>query len=158
MKELWEAGEFIRKLRRRMFYGEFSRGHLRLLRLEVRSDCAELNWVARPADVWAANLPPHIRDRDVSLQAVKDAIELRDAFFAALTDVEVAEFKGYRQEGRERPRLIISGTVTRDVPALPRLSSPVMKAKLCGFHFQLDDGVLEPLDSGEGEVQFKVTA
>ena len=101
MKELWEAGEFIRKLRRRMFYGEFSRGHLRLLRLEVRTDGAELNWLARPADVWAVNLPRHIRDRDISLQAVKDAIGLRDLFFAALTDVEVAEFKAFRQEGRE---------------------------------------------------------
>ena len=33
-----------------------------------------------------------------------------------------------------------------------------MKAKLCGFHFQMDDGVLEPLEMEDGGLQFKVSA
>lgn len=158
MKQLWEAGEFIRKLRNRARFGELSRADIRLLRLELKSDAAEFDWLARPADVWAANLPGHIRDRDVSMQAVRDAVVLRDMFFATLPWIDKAEFKGFRQEAREPPRLIISGTVMRDDAAVPRVASPVMKAKLYGFHFRMDDGVLMPLDAGDGGVQFKVTA
>jgi len=158
MKQLWEAGEFIRRLRNRARFGELSRGRLSLMRLELRNESAEFEWLARPADVWAANLPAHIRDRDTSMQAVRDAVTLRDMFFTAFPWIETAEFRTYRQDARETPRLIIAGTVTRDTPAEPRLSSPVMKAKLSGFHFQMDDGVLVPLDAGEGGAQFRVTA
>jgi hypothetical protein len=158
MKELWEAGEFIRKLRQRLFFGDLTRGHLRMLRLELKDDKAQFDWMARPSDVWASNLPGHIRDRDASLQAVQDAVALREMFFVTLPGIETAEFRAFRREARETPRLIIAGTVTRDSPAEPRLSSPVMRAKLCGFHFQMDDGVLVPLDAGESGVQFKVTA
>ncbi len=158
MNVLWETGEFIRKVRRRLSYRDLSRAQLRMLRLELKGDTAEFEWVARPADVWAANLPRHIRDRDASLQAVQDAVALREMFFATLPGIETAEFRAFCQEVREAPRLIIAGTVTRDTPAEPRLSSPVMRAKLCGFHFQMDDGVLVPLDAGESGVRFKVTA
>lgn len=158
MKELWELGEFIRKLRNRMSFGELSRAHLRLLRLELRGDSGEFDWLARPADVWAANLPRHIRDRDTSLQAVRDALALRDMFFASLPGIETAEFRTFRQEAREPSRLIIIGTVTRESTVVPRITSLVMRAKLCGLHFQMDDGVLEPLDAGESGEQFKVTA
>lgn len=158
MKELWEAGEFVRKLRHRMRFGELSRAQLRMLRLELRGDTAQFDWLARPGDVWAGTLPRHIRDRDASLQAVMDAVALRELFFASLPEIERAEFRAFRQEAREPPRLIIVGTVTRDEPAVPRVTSSVMKAKLCGFHFQLDDGVLEPLDMEDGGVQYKVTA
>jgi len=158
MRHLWEAGEFIRKLRNRARFGELSRADLRLLRLELKTSTAEFDWMARPADVWAGNLPGHIRDRDVSMQAVRDAVVLREMFFATLSWIDSAEFRTFRQEAREPPRLIISGRVTRDEPSVPRVSSPVMKAKLCGFQFQMDDGVLVPLDAGEGGAQFKVTA
>ncbi len=158
MKELLEAGEFVRKLRNRFRFGELSRAHLRMLRLELRGDTASFDWIARPSDVWASTLPGHIRDRDASLQAVRDAVALRDMFFATLSSVETAEFRTFRQEAREPPRLVIVGTVTREEPAVPRVISPVMRAKLCGFHFQMDDGVLEPLDVEEGGVQFRVTA
>jgi hypothetical protein len=158
MKELWEAGEFVRKLQHRMRFGELSRAPLRLRRLELRGDAADLEWLARPVDVWAATMPRHIRDRDASLQAIQDAVALREMFFATLTSISTAEFRTFRQEAREPPRLIIAGTITREMPAVPRVTSPVMKAKLCGFHFQMDDGVLEPLDLEEGGVQFKVTA
>jgi hypothetical protein len=158
MKDLWEVGEFVRRLQHRMRFGELSRAQLRLLRLELRGDAAELDWLARAVDVWSSTLPRHIRDRDASLQAVQDAVALRKLLFASLPGVDAAEFRTFRQEAHEPPRLIIVGTVTRGMPAVPRVTSLVMKAKLCGFHFQMDDGVLEPLDVEEGGVQFKVTA
>jgi hypothetical protein len=158
MKSLREVGEFVRKLKYRMRFGELSRSHLRMLRLELRGDSAELDWLARPGDVWAATMPRHIRDRDASLQALQDAVALREMFFATIPGVQSAEFRTFRQEARESPRLIVIGTVTREMPAVPRVTSPVMRAKLCGFHFQMDDGVLEPLAMEDGGVQFKVSA
>jgi hypothetical protein len=158
MKELWEVGELVRRMRRRLQFGKLSRAPLRLLRLELRGDEASCDWLARPADVWAGSLPGHIRDRDASLQTLQDAVALRELLFASLPGVQSAEFRTFRQEAREPPRLVIIGTVTREMAAVPRVTSPVMKAKLCGFHFQMDDGVLEPLDVEEGGVQFKVTA
>jgi hypothetical protein len=89
---------------------------------------------------------------------LQDAVALREMFFATIPGVQSAEFRTFRQEARESPRLIVIGTVTREMPAVPRVTSPVMRAKLCGFHFQMDDGVLEPLDVEEGGVQFKVIA
>lgn len=158
MKELWAVGELVRRIRARLQFGEFSRAPIRLLRLELRGDAAQCDWLARPPDVWAGSLPHHIRERDASLQALQDAVALREMLFAALPDVQTADFRTFRQEARELPVLIINGTVTREMPSVPRVTSPVMKAKLCGFHFQMDDGVLEPLEMGEGGVQYKVSA
>jgi hypothetical protein len=158
MKDLWEVGEFVRRIRARMRFGELSRAPIRLLRLELRGDIAQCDWLARPQDVWAGTLPRHVRDRDASLQALQDAVALREMLFAALPEVQSADFRTFRQEAREPPVLIINGTVTREMPSVPRVTSPVMKAKLCGFHFQMDDGVLEPLAMEDGGVQFKVSA
>jgi hypothetical protein len=158
MKEFWEVGELVRRIRRRMRFGELSRSSLRLLRLELRGHEAGCDWLTRPADVWATSLPRHIRDRDASLQALKDAVVLRGMLFAALPGVESAQCRAFRQEAREPPCLIVTGTVTREMPSVPRVTSPVMKAKLCGFHFQMDDGVLEPLEMEDGGLQLMVSA
>ena len=80
MKDLWEVGEFVRKIRARMRFGELSRAPIRLLRLELRGDTAQCDWLARPMDVWAGSLPRHIRDRDASLQALQNAVALREMF------------------------------------------------------------------------------
>jgi hypothetical protein len=158
MKELWEVGEFVRGIRARMRFGELSRAPIRLLRLELRGDVAQCDWLARPGDVWTATLPRHIRDRDASLQALQDSVALREMLFVALPDLQSADFRVFRREAREPPVLIITGTVTREMPSVSRVTSPVMKAKLCGFLFQMDDGVLEPLQMEDGGVQFKVSA
>jgi hypothetical protein len=158
MKELWEVGELVRRIRTRMRFGALSRAPLRLLRLELQGDLARCDWLARPTDVWASTLPRNIRDRDASLQSLQDALALREMLFVALPDVQTADFRTFRQEAREPPILIITGAVTRGMPSVPRVTSPVMKAKLFGFHFQMDDGVLEPLEMEEGGVQFKASA
>ena len=60
-------------------------------------------------------------------------------------------FELFARRHGNRPVLIINGTVTREMPSVPRVTSPVMRAKLCGFHFQMDDGVLEPLEMEEAD-------
>jgi hypothetical protein len=54
MRQLWEVADFVRTVRREMRFGELSRAPLRLLRLELREDAMECDWVARPPDVWDA--------------------------------------------------------------------------------------------------------
>ncbi|MBZ5693927.1 MAG: hypothetical protein LAN36_01065 [Acidobacteriia bacterium] len=158
MKQLWEAGDFIRKLRRRMRFGKLSRAPLRLLRLEVRGEVAECEWLARPADIWAATLPRPVRERDASLQALQDAIALREMLFSALPDVETAELRVFRQSAREPPELIVIGTVTREAPAVARVTSPAMRAKLYGFQFRLDDGILGLLEVEDSGLQLMISA
>ncbi len=57
MKWLWEASEFVRKVRIRMRYGEMSRMPLRLFGLELRHETAVCEWMARAKDSWDSDLP-----------------------------------------------------------------------------------------------------
>jgi hypothetical protein len=149
MKQLWEAGDFVRNLRRRLRFGEFSREPLKLLRLELRRDEAECEWIARPADPWDADLPPSMGERNASLQALEDSLAVRSLLFAAVPSVSSAVFRVYRQIEPEHSELIITGTVTRDDHAAANVCSLAMRAQLCGLRFWLADGVLGRFHSEE---------
>lgn len=149
MQPLWEAVDFLRAMRRRMRFGELSRAPLRLLRFELRSDAVECDWVARPSDVWDANLQRAVRDRNEATQALADAIALRELLFAALPDIGTAVLRVFRQPAREPPELIVLGTVGREPPYVLRVESIVMRAKLYGFCFCLEEGFLRPLAAEE---------
>ena len=53
--------------------------------------------------------------------------------------------------------MIIFGRVTREAPDVLRVTSPAMRAKLYGFHFQLNDGVLGPLEMQESDLQLMIS-
>jgi hypothetical protein len=143
MRPLWQAGDFIRAVRRELRFGELSRAPLRLVSLEWRGDWALCEWMARAADAWDAGISPVVRDRRMTEQALKDAMEVRTLLFSALPGVNTANLRVYREA--EPPELIIAGTVMRESPALPGVRSTAMRVKLCGLHFQMEDGKLEPL-------------
>ena len=147
MKELQQIADFVRGLRTQMRFGELSRAPLQLLRLQLEGETAEYDWIARPPDPWDAALPGRERDRNASLQALLDAMALREMLFCVLPGIRSAEFRAFRQSAREPPRVVIAGTVTQEAPAVLRVPSPAMRAKLYGFHFCLDDGVLRPQSS-----------
>ncbi len=147
MKELQQIADFVRGLRTQMRFGELSRAPLQLLRLQLEGETAEYDWIARPPDPWDAALPGRERDRNASLQALLDAMALREMLFCVLPGIRSAEVRAFRQSAREPPRVVIAGTVTREAPAVLRVPSPAMRAKLYGFHFCLDDGVLRPQSS-----------
>ena len=149
MKQLWEAADFVRNLHRRLRFGEFSREPLKLLRLELRRDEAECEWIARPADPWDADLPPSMGERNASLQALEDSLAVRSLLFAAVPSVSSAVFRVYRQVEPEHAELIITGTVTRDDQAAANVCSLAMRAQLCGLRFWLADGVLGRFHSEE---------
>jgi len=157
MNALWEASDFVHKLRVRMRFGKLSRAPLKLLRLEVKGEAAECEWMARPADTWDADLSCSLGEKNASLQALEDSLAVREMLFAAMPGVSSAVFRVYRAvEGAEtkaeagpEAELIIVGTVERDEQVAGNIRSLAMRAQLFGFRFWMDNGVLGTLQSRE---------
>ncbi len=154
MKQLWQIAGFLRGLQAELRFGEFSRAPLKLLRFQVQEEIAECDWVARSTDAWDASMPRRMREQRASFEAIHDAMKLRDLLFVLLPGIRQAVLRAFRQTAREPPRLIIAGTVTAQSPAVRKVKSPVMRAKLYGFKFWMDDGVLVPLESVERSLEF----
>jgi hypothetical protein len=154
MQQLWEVADFVRAMRRQMRFGELSRAPLHLLRVELREDAAECDWILRPPDIWDDSLRRPTRDRNESLQALTDSISVRNLLFNALPKIDCAVLRAFRQPAREPPEMVILGTVSREMPAVHRVSSLVMRAKLYGFCFCLEDGLLRPLQVGDQTEEF----
>jgi hypothetical protein len=153
MNPFWEVADFVRGLRREMRFGELSRAPLRLLRLELSGERVACDWIARPADIWDQSLQAHERRRNESEQALRDAIRVRDLVFDSLPRIERAVLRAFRSSAaREPPELIISGVAMREAPPIFRVSSLAMRAKLYGFHFEIEDGILQVLSDREQAV------
>jgi hypothetical protein len=75
----------------------------------------------------------------------------------ALPKIDCAVLRAFRQPARKPPEMIILGTVSREMPAVHRVSSLVMRAKLYGFCFCLEDGLLRPLQVGDRAEEFITT-
>ena len=156
MKALWEASEFVHKLRGRMRFGRLSRAPLKLLRFEVRGEAAECEWIARPADAWDADSPTSLGERNASAQALEDSLAVREMLFAAMPDVSRAVFRVYRaveaaeaKETGAESELIIVGSVERDEQVAGNIRSLAMRAQLFGFRFWMDNGVLGTMQPSE---------
>jgi hypothetical protein len=150
MQQLYQVADFIRAIRRRLRFGELSRAPIQILRLELRGDSAECDWMMRPPDVWDSHLSSAVRDESTTHQALSDAMALREMLLEELSSIRSAVLRGFRSSARETLEAIISGTVTREEPRLLRVASPVMRAKLCGFQFELENGFLKPMKSDDG--------
>ena len=161
MRQLWQVADFVRSMRRQMRFGEISRAPLRLLRVELRDDTAECDWMLRSPDVWDGSLRRGVQDRNQSLQALLDAMAVRNLVFDAFPNINCAVLKVFRQPAREPPELMVLGTVSREAPAMHRVSSLMMRAKLYGFCFCIEDGFLRPLqqveDQSDGFIAQSVT-
>ena len=142
MRALVEVADFLQRMKTRLRFGEYSRSKLKLLRFELNGESAECEWVARPNDPWDTGLPAHIRDQNHTLQALHDALNIRDALFKSMPLVCSARFRVYRQQDEREPELIITGSVSREDVPPPRVASLAMRAMLCGLQFRLEDGAL----------------
>jgi len=147
MSRLFDLAEFVRKAQRRLRYGDLSRMRLQLLRLEWKGDRAECDWLMRPPDPWDADLPTQIAETHQSLQALKDALTLRNLIFDTFPGLDRAELRMFRVGVDQSPVLIMTGSVERINEVLPRVASVAMQAKLCGFRFSLAEGVLESVSA-----------
>ena len=154
MWPLWEIADLARALHREMRFGQLSRAPLQLLRVEWRGDVAECDWLARPADEWDRDLPRQVRNANVLEQALRDAIAVRELLFDALPGVENASLRVFRQSPGGGHDLIVVGTVTRGEEVPQNVPSTAMRAKLLGFQFWIEDGILEALQSEECAMSF----
>jgi hypothetical protein len=153
MRPVQEIAEFLWKIRTRIRVGELSRMPLTLLRFELVGPSAMCEWVCREPDPWDVHVPREVRDRNAGMQALLDAIVVREMLFRAIPQTREAKFRVYRElEGARE--LIITGLVSRDDKVPPRVSSPAMRAKLYGFHFSMQEGLLEPLKANNESLQF----
>jgi hypothetical protein len=141
-KRLCDVGSFVRSLGVQMRFGELTRAPLRLVRFQLKENVAECDWLARSQDAWDTALPPHIGERHASLQALKDAVEVRELLFHQLPDVDAAYLRIYRETSVHSRELIICGYVNRSSSSFRNVHSMAMRAKLVGFRFSLDSETL----------------
>jgi len=156
-KRLCEAAQFLRGLRVQMRFGELSRAPLELLRFQILGETVECDWLARPPDPWDADLSQSIRLRHTSLQALKDAIDVRSLLFATLPQIETAYFRVYRESANEALEMIITGCAQRNDNSSRSTHSLAMRAKVLGFRFFLEKDALSgiPVEKQAcGEVQW----
>lgn len=92
-----------------------------------------------------ATLPRAIGERHAPLQALKDAIQVRSLLLRLIRNVQTTVLQIYRRSSGDALELIVRGKVHRGERAPAAVRSLAMRAKLYGFQFGLDDGVLEPL-------------
>jgi len=140
-----EIALFVRAQKMQLRFGELSRSPLLMLRFELRGNVAECDWMARSADQWDAGLRRDVSDLNVSKQALKDVIAVRQLLFSALPAVESASLRFFRESAQGERQLLIAGTVSRQQGSVAHISSLAMKAKLLGLRFWLQDGILEPM-------------
>jgi hypothetical protein len=145
MTTIREAAAFLRGIRRRMRSGELSREPLRLLRLEVTAENIVCEYLVRPPDDWDRELPARVREENRTHQTLRDALKMRELLFGSFPDVNRAKLCAYREDESQELELVMTGTVTREDEAPPRIPSLVMRAKLCGFRFLLMDGALKAI-------------
>jgi hypothetical protein len=143
--QLTRASHFLRDIRYRLRHGELSRAPLRMLRFQVADATVECDWLARAADPWDADLSPAVRQRHASLQAIKDALRIRVLLFDAFPKAESAEVRVFRESEDYRRELIISGYLHRNDNTGRQANSIIMRAKVLGFQFRMEDDILREI-------------
>ena len=144
VQRVCDVGLFVRGLRVRMRFGDLTRAPLRMVRLQLKENVAECDWIARLPDPWDEGLQPDIGQRHASLQALKDAVDVRFLLFEMLPDVDAAYLRIYRETPARVRELIIAGHVHRNAASFRGVHSIAMRAKLLGFRFSLEGDILCP--------------
>jgi hypothetical protein len=143
------VGRFLQDLRTQLRFGALSRAPLQLVRFQIKEASADCDWVARDPDSWDADLSRDIGRRHSSLQALKDAIDIRSLLFEAMPDLVTARLRVYRTAPVHSRELIIIGNVRRNDSAFRATHSLAMRAKLVGLRFCLENDLLCPLPREE---------
>ncbi len=107
----------------------------------------ECDWLMRPADQWDKDLPAHLARENQTLQALRDALSLRETIFKSFPAVITAELRMFRADPLHRLELMMTGSVSRSNETFERVASIAMRARLFGFHFNVEQGELGRLTS-----------
>jgi hypothetical protein len=146
MRQLWGIIDFIRGAHTRLRFGELSRAPLKLIRFHWEGGAVQCDWLARSPDPWDKHLSEQVRDSNASVQALEDAMAIRELLFGELREVQQADLRALRNYRGGKSELIIAGRVSRDAVPKGEVVSLAMRAKLSGLQFCLEDGVLKALE------------
>ena len=147
MRVLLDAAKFLSRVRRKLRFGALSREPLLLLRFEWKGDSVECDWLMRPCDPWDIDLPSSLAMEHQTLQALRDALTLREVIFESFPAVINAELRMFRADAEHRLELVMTGKVNRYNEVFERVASLAMRAKLCGFNFNMNVGELQIVTS-----------
>lgn len=147
VKQLYKASQFLRGLNVQMRFGELSRAPLRLIRLQILDEVVECDWLARSPDPWDVDLSRSVRERHLSLQTLRDAIDVRALLFNLMPQVETAHFRVYREFPDYTREMIITGCAQRNDHTSRDVHSLVMRAKVLGFRFDMEGDTLRKLST-----------
>jgi hypothetical protein len=153
LKQLCKASQFLRGLRVQMRFGALSRAPLRLVRLQMLDTVVECNWLVRSPDPWDADLSRNVQQRHASLQALRDAIDVRALLFDLMPRIETVYLRAYRESSDNERELIIAGCAQRNDQAARNVHSLVMRAKILGFRFDLEGNALRGIPAAGATVQ-----
>jgi len=142
---LTRASHFIRDFGSRLRHGELSRAPLKMIRFQVEGASIQCDWMARAPDPWDAGLPTVMQLKHSSLQALKDAVNVRALLFDAFPVAESAEVRIFREYDEYRRELVITGLLHRNDNSARSVQSLVMRAKILGFRFHMEGDVLRKL-------------
>ena len=146
-EQFCNVSQFLRGMRIRMRHGELTRAPLKLLRLNILGEIVKCDWLARPPDPWDNDLAHGLRERHASLQALKDAINVRALLFETMPDVETADLRVFRESPNYQREMIITGCVQRNDHSSRNIHSLAMRAKILGFRFHLDSDTLAAIQA-----------
>jgi hypothetical protein len=138
VKQLSKVSQFLHGIHVQMRFGKLTRAPIQLLRFQIVGVGVECDWIARPNDTWDAYVPRSVRRRHASLQALRDAIDLRALLFDLMPQVESARFCTYRESPQGTRELIMTGCMQRNDHSARHLHSLVMRAKVLGFRFEME--------------------
>src|SRR5260370_5259138 len=137
MRELLHSAGFLDKVGRRLRFGSLSREPLLLLRFEWKGDSVECDWLMRSPDQWDKDLAANLAKENQTLQALRDALSLREVIFESFPAVINAELRMFRADAEHRLELVMTGKVNRYNDAFEPVASVAIRAKLCCFHLTL---------------------
>jgi hypothetical protein len=138
VKQLSKVSQFLKGIRVQMRFGRLTRAPLHLLRFQIVGADVECEWVARSLDPWDAHLSQGMRQRHASLQALRDAIDVRALLFDLMPQVELAHLRTYRETSHGTRELIITGCMQRNDHSARNVHSLVMRSKVLGFRFEME--------------------
>lgn len=144
--QLLHAGHFLRDLRYRLRYGELSRAPLRLLRFQIMTDVVDCDWMARSHDRWDMSPSRKVQQRQASLQALRDALDIRALLFEAFPRSEVVNARAFRETADYKRELIVCGCLYNNDNTARGVNSVVVRAKNLGFRFRMEDDVLQAIE------------
>lgn len=143
MNVIRDTANFVKQTRKGAGRGELSREPLTILRIEWRGDLVGCDWLMRSIDPWDKDLPEQLAREQQTVQSLRDGLNLRELIFKSFPAVMSADLRMYRADRNHQLELMMIGKLNRLDQTFHRVSSLAMRAKLCGFQFQLSNGVLD---------------